>query len=133
MARVTKWDAVKVIAATQKEAAKRMGLATIFVRDEVKRLINRGNADGSDPSLEGEPPKKVSARLFGAIRNEVVTEGTTITGYVGTNVEYARRLELGFHGSDSLGRVVDQGPRPFFRPGLLENIERVRRILGASK
>ena len=38
------------------------------------------------------------------------------TGVVGTNVEYARRLELGFVGTDSLGRTYNQKPRPHIIP-----------------
>lgn len=37
---------------------------------------------------------------------------------VGTNVEYARRIELGFAGADSLGRIYDQPARPYLRPAL---------------
>lgn len=37
---------------------------------------------------------------------------------VGTNVEYARRLELGFTRADSLGRVYNQPARPYLRPSL---------------
>lgn len=31
---------------------------------------------------------------------------------------YARRVELGFHGTDSLGRHFDQGAQPYLGPGL---------------
>ena len=37
-------------------------------------------------------------------------------GAVGTNVEYARRLELGFVGQDKLGRTINQKPRPHLLP-----------------
>ena len=33
-------------------------------------------------------------------------------------VVYARRIELGFHSADSLGRVYDQPPFPYLGPGL---------------
>lgn len=41
---------------------------------------------------------------------------------VGPTMVYARRVELGFHGADSLGRVYDQQPRPYLKPA----IEQVR-------
>lgn len=41
---------------------------------------------------------------------------------VGTNAEQGRRLELGFTGTDSLGREYDQPPYPHFNPGLEETI-----------
>jgi hypothetical protein len=49
--------------------------------------------------------------------------GTTVE--VGTNVIYSRRIELGFTGADSLGRVYDQAPSPYLRPALDENRPRI--------
>jgi hypothetical protein len=39
-------------------------------------------------------------------------------GQVGTNKPQGRRLEHGFSGADSLGRVYDQPPYPHFGPAL---------------
>lgn len=50
---------------------------------------------------------------------------------------YARRIELGFQGPDSLGRVYDQPAFPFLRPAA--NVEyprlarRIRRALGRGR
>lgn len=44
---------------------------------------------------------------------------------VGSAAEYARRLELGFSGTDSRGRTYHQSPRPFLRPALDDNEDRV--------
>lgn len=41
--------------------------------------------------------------------------------YVGTNLEYARRIEYGFNGADSLGRVYNQAAQPYLRPAVDEN------------
>lgn len=40
--------------------------------------------------------------------------------WVGTNAPQGRRLELGFVGTDSLGRVYAQPPFPHFYPALTE-------------
>jgi Bacteriophage HK97-gp10, putative tail-component len=40
---------------------------------------------------------------------------------VGTNVEYARRIEYGFNGTDSRGRRYNQAAQPYLRPALDEN------------
>lgn len=40
--------------------------------------------------------------------------------FVGTNVEYARRIEYGFQGADSLGRTFDQAAQPYLRPAVDE-------------
>lgn len=44
---------------------------------------------------------------------------------VGSAAEYARRLELGFTGTDRRGRTYHQAPRPFIRPALDNNKARV--------
>ena len=44
---------------------------------------------------------------------------------VGSAAEYARRLELGFSDTDSLGRTYHQSPRPFLRPALDNNQDKV--------
>lgn len=43
---------------------------------------------------------------------------TTVLIPVGTNVAYARRLELGFAGADSLGRTFNQPAQPYLRPAI---------------
>ena len=43
-------------------------------------------------------------------RQPVVTYG------VGTDEPYARRIEFGFHGYDSLGRFYNQAARPYLYP-----------------
>jgi hypothetical protein len=40
----------------------------------------------------------------------------TVWGVVGTDKPQGRRLEMGFHGVDSLGRRYDQPPYPHFGP-----------------
>jgi hypothetical protein len=40
----------------------------------------------------------------------------------------ARREEIGFHGTDSLGRVYAQEAFPFFRPGIRDALPRIRAI-----
>lgn len=46
---------------------------------------------------------------------------------VGTNVAYARRIELGFVGPDKLGRVYNQPAQPYLRPALYENQNKIMR------
>ena len=40
------------------------------------------------------------------------------TAVVGSNAPQAARLEFGFHGADSLGRVYNQPPFPHFGPAI---------------
>lgn len=133
MAKSSKWNTSGVKSAAHTEVVKRMMRAAIFVKDDIKKRLNRGNPTGENPSAEGESPKKVSALLFGSITAEVVEDGDNVMGGVGTNVEYAPRLEFGFHGTDKAGHAIDQGERPFMRPGLSENSGTIRKILGSRK
>lgn len=48
----------------------------------------------------------------------VVSRGGVVTAFVGTNKPQGRRLEYGFHGADSLGRVYNQPPYPHFGPAV---------------
>lgn len=111
-----------------------MRAAVEIVRGMVRRKINRGNRRGNNPSLPGEPPKKVGGGLFGSIAT-AVKRGTgryAVYGVVGSNMPYARRLELGFVGMDKAGRRYNQAARPYLRPSLAETADQVKRILGAS-
>lgn len=44
------------------------------------------------------------------------TQGDAVSAEVGTNMPQAWRLEAGFTGADSLGRVYEDPPRPHFGP-----------------
>ena len=46
------------------------------------------------------------------------TKPLVVIGLVGTNVEYGKRMEYGFFGTDSKGRTYSQEPRPFLFPAL---------------
>jgi len=128
---ITKWYQDKIVQAALNVQEQRMNLAVQVVVGHVKRMINRGNPTGKNPSAPGEPPKKVTARLFNSIVGIVFRERNQVIGGVGTNVIYARRLEQGFVGTDKAGRNIDQAPRPYLRPGLSQSLTRVKRLLGA--
>lgn len=131
--RIEHWDASGVLDKAQDEMVSRMTVATIYVRDKAKQAVNRGNADGRNPSKEGEPPKKVTGRLQTSIVQVVTVEEKRVIGRVGSNVVYARRLELGFFGVDSAGRHVSQAPRPYLRPAIENNRSALTKILGLKK
>jgi hypothetical protein len=126
------WRINEVVGATRTETAKRVLLASIFVRDQIKRSLNTSNVGGTEPSDEGEPPHKGTGDLQRSITEQVTQEGPNVVGRVGTNAPHARRLELGFTGTDSAGRTYRQGPRPFMQPGLANNRAQVKKILGAK-
>ena len=114
--------------------------ASLELKADIQIKLNRfqktrivgGRRVGLDPSLPGEPPKRVTGRLIQSIATRVIDQGRTVAGRVGTNVVYARRLELGFNRSDSAGRFVRQAPRPFMRNTLEENGKKYFRIITSN-
>lgn len=71
----------------------------------------------------GRPgPEVVSGTLRRGITHDPVTPWG-VRGWetrVGPTAIYSRRIELGFRGADSLGRVYNQGPYPYFEPAWRE-------------
>lgn len=129
---IRKWAPEPVIEKVLKLEERRMARAVQVVVGEVKRSINRGNRKGTNPSAPGEPPKKVSGRLFLSIKGRVTRSKRQVTGIIGAGTKYARRLELGFVGTDSKGRTYAQAPRPFLRPALVKSSSKVKTILGVA-
>ncbi|KKK61805.1 hypothetical protein LCGC14_3010660 [marine sediment metagenome] len=108
---------------------KNMMVATIFVRDKVKKKLNRGQPTrtfqsgsiiGLDPSSPGEPPKKITAQLQNSIRTKVIRRPRAIIGLVGTNLKKGRWLEFG---------TSKMKPRPYLRPTLSENRRKIGRVV----
>lgn len=67
-------------------------------------------------SRVGESPHKRSGDLQGSFKFVVKTGIISVALRVFTDNPYAARLEFGFIGTDSLGRNINQGPRPYWRP-----------------
>jgi hypothetical protein len=121
--------------------------AAQFVEDRVKEKISRRNEPrkrvgnrmvGLNPSKEGEPPKVMEGVLRVNVAHAVTINSTEVSGYVGIKGssqanKYALRLELGMHGTDKLGRNVNQGPRPYLRPGVAENKDAIMKIICTGK
>lgn len=120
---VKSWRPEAIKEAALKKSEGRMRLAVIFLEGQIKRAINRGNPGGRNPSRPGEPPKKVSGRLFLSIFSSVKRTGNQVFGFVGSSAKHARHLELG---------TSQMEPRPFFRPTLQKNRDRIARMLGAK-
>lgn len=82
------------------------------------RRTKGGYLVGLNPSAEGEPPHVLYGQLRQGITWQVKREAMRIIAIIGVNLAKAARLELGFVGTDSKGRNIHQGPRPYLRPGL---------------
>ncbi|MCS6948116.1 MAG: hypothetical protein NZM12_10920 [Steroidobacteraceae bacterium] len=119
-----------------------MEAAGVYLVGRIRRDINRGNRLGIDPSKPGEPPKKVTGRLFKSIASFTKREGHDVVTYVGTNVFYGRHLELGVEADVEVREHLRQGrlvrahrrrwrllPRPFLRPAIIRHRRELARIV----
>lgn len=133
MANKLNWNANKVIKNTEFTTEANMKKAMLFAEGTAKKMVSRGNVGGDNPSLPGEPPKVVTGTLRANIGSEVRVEGKSVVGVLGVKKspadDYARRLELGFTGTDSLGRTYNQRPRPFLVPTIMDNKRRILEIM----
>jgi phage gpG-like protein len=85
-------------------------------------LIRRGIRVESQAKLNasGRPgPRVQTGRLRSSITWALGRDTRGLFVDVGSNVVYAKRIEEGFHGTDSLGRRYDQPAYPFLRPALI--------------
>ena len=131
------WDSDKIVRAAKVVVRRNMAAAMFHLQGAVQRKISIGQPvvrsgkalRGLAPSAEGDPPRVLSGKLRTSITHEVTERGDVITGRVGTNLPYGRRLELGFFGTDSMGRNINQGARPYLRPAFRETLPRLVSIL----
>jgi hypothetical protein len=75
--------------------------------------------------------------LSGTLRRSWDTrEGPTSTGifsaFTGPTMVYARRIELGFKGTDSLGRTYNQVPHPYVRPAYTDSLPAVKTFIAGT-
>ena len=86
-----KWDGERYAAKVQRSQETKMKVIVREVRNEVIQNISTKGPPPSDP---GNPPHTLTGHLRRSIATDVDVEDGEVVGYVGTNVKYARRLEL---------------------------------------
>lgn len=98
--------------------AEKIERACIVVKNEAKISISEPSNHGITPSDPGQQPHKDTGRLRASVSHEV--DKATLTGRVGTNVDYGKFLELG---------TVKMAARPWLRPALEKMRSTVIKIL----
>lgn len=98
-------------------AALRIGAVT---RHWGMMLQTKVKAYASKPRTGPPGPRIQTGDYVRSISLNMARTATEVAAVVGTNKPQGRRLEFGFVGTDSLGRVYNQPPYPHFRPALLE-------------
>lgn len=65
---------------------------------------------------------RVTGNLANSIKElQQIKSGGRVESQVGSDMEYAARIEFGYTGPDKLGRIFHQGAQPYLRPALDEN------------
>jgi phage gpG-like protein len=98
-------------------------------RGQPVRIYSSGAIHGLDPSAPGTSPKVVSGRLKKSITSSTERTRKKIVGQVGSNLVYARALELGYSGTGAGGRNVNLEARPYLRPSLRRSLPLIRNIM----
>lgn len=143
------WNGKEVEKLITEEVTRRLYHATGLLRDKVQSLLAQpGTKD--NPSQPGEPPHHVTDVLWNSIFAHV--DERTLTGSVGSSVDYSLWLEFGTAGGQTitsksgtfswvdpktgkrifaktitLGRIL---PRPFLRPALQEAPRLLLKVYG---
>lgn len=84
-------------------------------------------------NVSGRPgPNVITGRYRASWEAQVTGAGPVVVAEVGTTAPQARRLEYGFAGADSLGRIYHQPPFPHLGPAAHETGPAMVRALGTA-
>lgn len=87
-----------------------------YITGNLRSSIHTGGYGGMSDLAKSETGTDIGGKAV---------KDTSVELHVGTNVEYARRVEYGFNQADRLGRVYHQRSQPYLRPALDENKKKV--------
>ena len=102
------------------------------VLNEVDRRISQNLVTAA--LMVERTAKQTVPVLTGALKRSITHEPEVPKREVrvGSNLEYARRVELGFTGKDKLGRYYNQAAKPYLRPALEQNMPAIRKLFNAK-
>jgi len=142
MAKLVEWHGKKAVAKVRKVTLEGMWVVVLNLEKIAKKKVSIANSPrkrvggrmvGMNPSTEGNPPKAVTGTLRNSISGVAGFYRRGIVGILGVKKgiadAYAARLEFGFKGTDSKGRRINQGPRPYLRPTIASNRRRIMKWL----
>lgn len=115
------WFQRKVEERVELLALNIMTRAALSLEGRAKRLMSVANRDGVSPSAPGEAPRVVSGTLRANVAGGAeARSGGLVVAFLGIRKgpadPYGLRQEVGFIGTDSLGRNVVHLPRPYLIP-----------------
>lgn len=124
------WEGVEEFVAALRAAQERISVES---RAAVVELASAVEA-AAKQNASGRPGPNV---VTGTLRRGIMTDPVAPWGvggwqtHVGPTVIYSRRIELGFRGADSRGRVFNQPPYPYFGPAWNTVAPRAQSIFAA--
>lgn len=102
-------------------ALAKIALAADVAGERIVTLGGHAIEAAAKQHMDGRPgPQRQTGALSRSVRVVSVTRLArgSWESRTGPTVVYGRRIELGFDGADSLGRIYHQPPYPFLQPGL---------------
>lgn len=104
------------------------------------QVIEKTSKESFGPAhAKGTPKSSDKAQsVTGTLRRSIHMVGVSSLGagtwrsQVAPSTVYARRVELGFHGADSIGRHYDQPGYAYMKPGLDNARDKLPRIFEAT-
>jgi HK97 gp10 family phage protein len=85
---------------------------------------------GHRASAAGETPSVDTGVLVNSISTWTESQSNdSITMGIGSGIVYAARLEFGFMETDSLGRKYNMQPRPYMRPAVDNNVDKINQTI----
>ena len=96
--------------------------ASLIEREAKKGFAGQHNQGTPRPNPDETRPYSVTSALRRSIHRTPTTPARVGRGSylqsVAPTMAYGRRIELGFSGTDSLGRLFNQRPYPFLQPAV---------------
>lgn len=106
--------AAELVAIGAKAGAKAFAITMTYGQSVRSAAVK----NASKPRAGPPGPRLQTGNLVRSITVDMRLDAGAPTAYIGSNAPYARRLELGFSDTDSLGRRYTQPPYPYLGPAL---------------
>lgn len=107
---------------TPDQVSRDLGALAAEINGQVHRVTVKTTAElqaAVQRNASGRPgPNVITGHYRRSIGRVTLRTPAGAVGFVGTDAPQARRLEFGFHGTDSRGRSYRQPPYPHFGPAL---------------
>lgn len=105
-----------VVAKALREAAGKLSGREMELCLVAGGLVLMNRAKELTPVLTGTLRRSIHVGGHGGSESGDIGGNSPTQVRIGTNLPYARRIENGFTGADSLGRQYDQPAQPYLRP-----------------